>query len=268
MRKPFERRGAGSLATSIALHIGVAAALVQLVFHYPLGRLAGITRLDQERIQYVRVPGQTENSGGSGATRSKNLLAPIHAPPPTANRVAMVVSGEQRLGQASDGSGSGMGVSGSATATGVVPRPPDQRIALETDRRPPVPPNADAVNRELRAEIGIYNDSSAAVAKTRDWTITDKKGRRWGWDSLGVYFGKTGVKIQRIPSFPVEARSAAIIRRDIVDNAWRAVSDAEFRAAVKRIRERSDRERQQQRWPSLPESNLEPVLLHPVAARR
>ena len=40
-------------------------------------------------------------------------------------------------------------------------------------------------------------------------------------------------------------RSAAYIRRDVLENAQRAVSEDEFKAAIKRIRERKERERRQ-----------------------
>ena len=47
------------------------------------------------------------------------------------------------------------------------------------------------------------------------------------------------------PVSPIEARTAMWIRRDIWDGAQRSISEDEFRDAVKRIRERKDRERRQ-----------------------
>ena len=80
MKNPFERKTAGSLAASIAIHILVVAALVQIAFRYPLGQLIGLADKDEtpERIQFVKVPPQpTENSGGGHkATPVQNAAPP------------------------------------------------------------------------------------------------------------------------------------------------------------------------------------------------
>jgi hypothetical protein len=44
---------------------------------------------------------------------------------------------------------------------------------------------------------------------------------------------------------PIEQRSLAYIRRDVLENAQRSINEDEFRAAVKRIRERKERERRE-----------------------
>ena len=69
MKNPFERRTAGSLAASIAIHILVIAALVQIAFRYPLGQLMGLAEKDEtpERIQFVKVPPASSTIGASAA---------------------------------------------------------------------------------------------------------------------------------------------------------------------------------------------------------
>src|SRR5205814_10065320 len=79
MRLPFARRSTGSFIASIAIHVAVVAALVQIVFRYPLGQLMGIPRQEpiSERVQFVRVaPQPTENSGGCARVTPPRERAP------------------------------------------------------------------------------------------------------------------------------------------------------------------------------------------------
>ena len=263
MKNPFERRTAGSLAASIAIHILVIAALVQIAFRYPLGQLMGLAEKDEtpERIQFVKLPSKpTENSGGGHKATPVKNTAPAALPTPTAvpTVIPLAHPSDSSQAHAAGGTGTGFGVSGSELATGLVPRMPDRRIALETGPMVRVPrTTAEDVDSLVALAVGIVRDSMAIAAGQRkpgDWTIKGKDGKTWGWDQSGIRLGKYTIPqalLALLPlnvnanMSPIEARSAAYIRRDVVENGKRAISEDEFRAAVKRIRERKERERRQ-----------------------
>jgi hypothetical protein len=258
----LRRRGAGSLAASIAIHIVAVAALVQIVFRYPLGQLMGLAdpEVNRERVQYVKLPPQpTEHSGGGHAATpvKKAAPAPLETPSIASTAVPVAHPSDSSRAHAAGGTGTGIGVSGSGVATGIEPRQPDRRIALEPGPMVRVPRTiADDVDSIMNIAIGIYNDSMGVYARQRkpgDWTIKGKDGEKWGVDQKYIYVGK-----YRIPSAllallplnvsaqsPIERRSAEYIRRDVLDNAQRSISEDEFRAAVKRIRERKEREKRE-----------------------
>ena len=263
-RNPFQRRSAGSLAASIAIHVVAIVALLNIVFRYPLGQLMGMRQpeMNQERIQYVKVPPPpTENSGGGHTAEpiKRAAPAPLQAPVTVPETVPVAHPSDSSQAHAAGGTGSGMGVSGSAVATGIEPRQPDKRIALEAGPITRTPrTNAETVDSIVTLAIGIVQDSIAIAngqRKPGDWTIKGKNGETWGWDKNGnIRLGKftiPGALLAMLPlnkaggGSPIEARSAAYIRRDVLESGQRAISEDEFRAAVKRIRERKEREKRQ-----------------------
>jgi hypothetical protein len=262
LKKPFlwTRTGSrSSLAASVAIHTIVVVALLNVVFRYPLGQLIGIApqKIQPERLQYIALPsGPTQNSGGSGAPSKQSAPAALRAPTATAPAIPESPQPDTARAQAAGGTGTGIGVDGSGVATGLVPRVPDPRIALQPGELIRTPRTmAQAVDSIMDVTIGVYNDSVASEATKRrpgDWTVKGKDGQVWGVDQNNIYLGK-----YKLPSAilallplnrgsgvsPIEARSTAYIRRDIMENAQRSISEDEFRAAVKRIRERKEREK-------------------------
>jgi hypothetical protein len=86
----------------------------------------------------------------------------------------------------------------------------------------------------------------------RDWTMTHD-GQKYGLDSQYIYLGKFKIPSAILAALPlnrggvegsriIEARNAAWIQNDIYSHS-QGMSEDDFRAAVKRIRERMDRER-------------------------
>ena len=190
-RNPFRRHSAGSLAASIAIHIVAIVALVNIVFRYPLGQLMGLRppETNQERVQYVKVtPPPTENSGGGHTAEPirRAAPAPLQAPVTVPEAVPVAHPSDSSQAQAAGGTGSGMGVSGSAVATGIEPRLPDKRIALEAGPITRTPrTNAETVDSIVTLAIGIVRDSLAIVSGQRkpgDWTIKRPNGDIWGAD--------------------------------------------------------------------------------------
>lgn len=264
MRKPFDRRTPRWWAISIAIHVVLVAVLAQIVFKYPLGQLVGIPRHNtaQERLQYITLPQPTESSAGGGATAPSPEAAPaeLRAPIAVPAQVPVPVAADSARAQAAGGTGAGDG-GGGGMATGIAPRLPDPRIALSPDAISRVPRTvAEDVDSIVNLVIGIVRDSLAIAAGERkpgDWTMKGKDGEVWGWDPNGnIRLGKftiPGALLALLPlnklgspRDPIEARSLAYIRRDIMEHAQQAINEDEFRAAVKRIRERKERERLQQ----------------------
>lgn len=259
--KFFERRTARWWAFSVAAHIVLVAAFAQIAFRYPLGQLLGIAPppVKPERLQYIALPTPpTENSGGGRLAAEKSAPAALRAPITTPAKVPVQTPIDSSRAQAAGGRGTGLGADWSGLANGIMPRQPDPRIALAPNTliRSPRTVSED-VDSIMNLAIGIYVDSVKAASTQRkpgDWTVKGKDGKVWGVDANNIYLGK-----YKLPSAilallplnkagggsPIEARSAAFIRRDIMENAQRSVTEDEFRTAVKRIRERKEREKRQ-----------------------
>lgn len=216
----------------------------------------------KERIQFVKIPPRpTESSGGgrhASAKPAESAPAPLQTPNVVPIEVPVAPPVDSSRAQAAGGTGTGLGVSGSAVATGVEPREPDRRITLEPGPITRAPRSkAQDVDSIVTLAIGIVRDSLEIVAGQRkpgDWTVKRKDGSTWGWDQSGIRLGKFTIPqalLALLPlnvsanMSPIEARSAAYIRRDVLENGQRAISEDDFKAAVKRIRERKERERRQ-----------------------
>lgn len=259
----FERRSRRWVVVSVAAHVLIVATLAQVMFRYPLGQLLGIAQAEvrQEKLHYIELPkAPTEHSGGSRATTPRPSAAPAALPTPSSIPMNLppLVPLDSARALAAGGVGSGFGVSGSSLATGLVPREPDSRIDLSTGPAVRTPRTvAEDVDSIVHLAIGIYRDSLAIAAAQRkpgDWTFKGKDGQVWGWDQGGIRLGKFVIPNALLallplnmqsPVDPIEARRLTYIRRDVMENGQRAISEDEFRDAVKRIRERKEREKRQ-----------------------
>lgn len=262
MNRFRQRRSPISLAISIAIHVLVVAALVQIAFRYPLGQLMGLTKPDAnwERLRYVALPLRpTESSFGRSAPQPEGAPATLRAPAVIAPRLPVPAARDTVRARAAGGDATGFGVTNSPLATGIVPRRPDPRIALTAGAVFRAPRTvAEDVDSIVDLAIGIYIDSMAIAEGRRkpgDWTFEGKDGEKWGWDQVGIRLGKFTIPNALLallplnmssPESPIELRAAAAIRRDVLENAQRSISEDEFRAAVKRIRERKEREKREQ----------------------
>jgi len=257
MKKPEGRRGT-SLAISIVVHVVIGLALGTIVWRYPLGQVDGRPpKVRAERLHYITLPTEPTESSGSGRATQGGSPAPLRPPVQAPAGVPTTAPVDSGRSEAAGGTGDGRG-SGGGAATGVVPRQPDSRIALSTEPLTRIPLNmAETVDSIVSVAIGIYNDSMAMAAKQRqpgDWSVKGKDGNVWGWDNKGIRLGKFTIPNALLALLPlnagggvspIEQRSLAYIRRDIMENAQRSISEDEFRAAVRRIRERKERERRE-----------------------
>jgi hypothetical protein len=260
MMGPFRKqRSLGSLAISIALHVVLITALFSVVFRYPLGQLIGIPepQVNTERLTFVRVaPQPTAHSGRTTLLEQGSRPAAL-APPTAVPEKMPPVTSDSGTAQAAGGSGAGKGVAGAGDATGIVPMPPDPRIDLGAERIQRVPQTVVvAVDSIIELTVGIVNDSMGVYAarnKPPEWIKKTATGE-WGITPQYIALGKLKIPTALLALLPlntnsrvspIEARRDAYIRRDILENAQRSISEDEFRAAVKRIRERKERERKE-----------------------
>lgn len=275
-----------SLLISLGVHVAVAVALVNIVFHYDLGSVGVVERPDRptpELLRYVRVV-PAPSAGGPvaatppapGPTATRRLRPParvpvgVPQPPPTVAAAAPGV--EDRAG----GAGRGNDVT---AATGVQPSYIDPRLWPQPGPFTPVPKSAaERTDSAVKAAFAMFMDSVriAEANKGRapgDWTFKDKNGGKWGWDQKGIRLGRVTIpqavlsllplNVQANPTFndPVTVREAAFRRGDLLYHANRAASEDEFRRAVKRIRERKDRERAAERVEKANGDGSQPVAI-------
>ncbi len=259
MKRAAWRRSGGSLGVSIAVHALLFAALVQVVFRVPIAELVTVRRseLPAARGRFVAVPAQPGGRPGVAGAMRAQAPASLRAPRVIPDRLP-VPAPSAPVERMAGGDGRGLGGAGSGLATGIVPRLPDPRIRLTPGAPIRVQRTvAEDVDSIINVAIGIVRDSMEMEAGKRrpgDWTF-ERNGEKWGWDEAGIRLGKFTIPNALLallplntssPMSPIEQRRAAWIRNDILENARRSISEDEFRAAVKRIRERKERERAEQ----------------------
>ena len=275
-----QRREPAPLLISIAIHVAVAFAILNAAFHYDFSSLKTqrVASPAPEKITYVvaapsPAAGGVSDSAGPApraTQQQRGLESPIRVPvgiappaPRSAGSPNGVVGGRGR--------GGAFGVT-----TGIVPGDPDPRLMNDPHEFFPAPKtHAERVDSAVRASIYAYNDS---VAKARalagkapgDWTYEGKNGQKWGIDGNKIYLGKFAIPSAvlaalplRIQGNPGETNSDRLVttrRGDLLLHADAAFHDDEFKTAVKRIRERKDKERADRR-PS--GDDLKPLATNP-----
>ena len=260
-----QRREPGPLLLSIAFHVIVAFAILNAAFHYDFSgdRSPRAPAAIPEKITYTSMvaPGGAQgglDSAGAPpkATQpSRALVAPLRVPtgiaPPPAPSAG-----------SPGGVTGGRGQATVSATTGVVPGDPDPRLSIDIHEFIPAPKtHAERVDSAVRASIYAYNDSvakahGAAGRAPGDWTF-EKNGQKWGIDGSKIYLGKFAIpsavlaalpiRIQGNPGETIADRLVTTRRADLLLHAEAGMRDDEFKTAVKRIRERKDKERQDKR---------------------
>lgn len=258
----FRHRPSGSLLFSIATHVVLAIVILNAAFHYDFSGLYQRQPAPAaEHVTYVAV------APGGSATGSTIGGAPAQATAPSPGLVApprvptAVVPAPRNVGGTPGGQVNGRGVGGGVgPATGVVPADPDPRLSADAHQFFPVPKtHAQRVDSAVKATIYAFNDSVAMARANAgrdpgDWTF-NKGGGKWGMDGKNIYLGKFAIpsavlaalplRIQGNPSAAIADRLQGTRREDLMVHAASQYHDDEFKSAVKRIRERKDRERRE-----------------------
>ena len=257
------RRPSGSLVLSLLVHGAVAALLANAAFHYDFSALGGPRPAVPvvEKITYVAVApaggalgGTASGAPAKASTPQRGLVAPVRV-------LTSVVPAPEPVGGTPGGVEGGRGVGGGAgPATGVVPADPDPRLSADAHQFVPVPKtHGQRVDSAVHAMIFAYNDSVAKAAalagrKPGDWTF-ERDGKKWGIDGNKIYLGKFSIPsavlaalpihIQGNPGETIADRLVTTRRGDLMEHAESQYQNLEFKDAVKRIRERKDRERRE-----------------------
>lgn len=271
MNRPFtrEKQSRGGFLASIAIHLAIILLFAQMVFSYPIEIfLAGYSaarHITPETLHYVRVapapPPSSVVAPRPRATRPAprgGQPAPLLAPSSIPTEVPPPITGVTPPAQAAGGTGNGLGVTGGAgIATGVVPELPDRRIRVAPGYFSiPVKTPAQKIDSIVADLWGDMLDSLEAQSHQRkpgDWTYT-KDGKKYGWDQQGIQLGKFMIpnalfallplKLQANPT--LSSRYDEGMRQDVIFHARMAITEDEFKAAVKRIRARNEKLHEEQ----------------------
>jgi hypothetical protein len=258
----------GSIVVSIVFHVFAIAAIASITFHYPLAAFFGLTkeRVVAERIQYVAVQPRMAKIPGNGASEAPPKRAPEKAAPPAQllppsaipSVLPPIPPPSVSVGAIS-GTATGSGGAPVGAATGVELTVPDARIELRP-RTLRMPLTTAARNDSaVKAIFLAYREASIEAEahrgrSPRDWTF-ERGGQKYGLDSQWVYLGKFKLPSAILAALPFntggvdgqrirDARTAAFIQNDIYTHS-QGLSEDDFRAAVRRIRERKDKERKE-----------------------
>jgi hypothetical protein len=261
-------RSKSSVAVSVAVHVLLFAALATITFHYPIAEFfSKPVPPEAVPVRYVALkpkPAAQPPSRSAAPVRAANPLPPLNQipaglpSPATATTTAPVTTG------------SAIGTGGSTAPTSAVdqgigfglrPGVPDGRLATNPLQVPRAPETEGQKNERILSSIyNEYLDSARAQMAHKgrdpgDWSWGGKDGDRWGWDKDGIHImgvsipnavlaalqlnmGPSGRNMNAI----TDARTESFIRSDIAAHSGLMTED-EFRSAVKRIRDRVDKER-------------------------
>jgi hypothetical protein len=279
----YEKRRASraSIGISIVVHLIVIAMIMSITFRYPLSAIFGLARDKQpaEHVQYVRVqPKPVDQVGNGSNTKEKpkkalkpaQLLAPSVIPtaippiPPPSVSVGAIA-----------GTATGSGGAPAGVATGVEPTLPDSRIDLRPSGLRLPMSLAEKNDSAVKAIYMAYREAEIESEvnrgrSPRDWTM-ERNGQKFGLDSQYIYLGKFKVPSAILAALPfnyggvdgsriIQARNADWIRQDIQSHST-GMSEDDFRAAVKRIRERNDRLKKEAQEKDKDKASKPPVIV-------
>ncbi len=267
---PGEPRGRSAFAVSVILHVVIGAALLRvLTTPNALNSLfsAWGQHAQAERIGFLALPRSAKPSqppiaGGDNRPdkgKSADEPAPVLVAPVTTPTGVPTTSPAAPAGKNESGSGEMIG--GGGPTRGIRPSYNDPRLWLPTGpvvTAPMLPRSrADSLHDLLADKIRMYTDSVTAANPAQrapgDWTWTDKNGRKYGIDQQYIRLGKFSIPTAILGMLPLNAQANPILlerqramtemTRQIQEQAARASRDDAFKAAVKALRERKDKER-------------------------
>jgi hypothetical protein len=263
------RRPSGFWVVSVALHVVLGAGLLYVI-SVP-GSLDGWFKTEKappvvvERIGFLAAPNQGPpspgRSGGDGRPAREAAAQPRVVAP---TEVPSGIPTPTPAGPPAPVGGSGPIIGRGGPLQGVTPSYSDPRIWARPQPFVTGPrTTAEAIREGLRDRLGPVRDSIAAVAEAeaaankaaKDWTF-ERNGKKYGIDTAKIYLGDITLPSALLALLPinnVQGNPMAIERQraqlrtheDIQFQGQRALNQDEFRAAVKRIRERRERERRQ-----------------------
>jgi hypothetical protein len=255
----------GSVAISVVVNAVLIALLGSITFTYPPSAFFGADKdkTPTERLTYVKVQPQPAAAVGNGSSvkekpKKAEKPAALLAPSITPTALPPVPPPTVSVGAIS-GTGTGSGGAPAGVATGIEPAMPDPRIELKPNSLRLPLSTAQKNDSAVKAIYMAYREAEIAAEENRgrsprDWTV-ERNGQKYGLDSQYIYLGKFKVPSAILAALPfnyggvdgtriIQARNANWIREDIISHS-QGMSEDDFRAAIKRIRERKDREKKE-----------------------
>lgn len=250
------------LVVSIVVHAIVVVALVKFlispsIFTFVFGR-QNSPEVPAERIGFLRLPKSTGpavegRSGGDNRPVSKTPAPRLVAPSAVPTAVPPVTT-ELKPAEAEGGSGPLVGSGG--PARGIRPTYSDPRVWAAPGDIVAAPKSAkQKLDSAIASIIAPYNDSIAAAAGGRqpgDWTV-ERGGGKWGIDPKFIRLGKVSIPTAILALLPINTTGNPTsnernklqnqMHADIFWNAQRGMNEADFKKAVRSIRERKEREK-------------------------
>ncbi|MBM3908372.1 MAG: hypothetical protein FJ363_09920 [Gemmatimonadetes bacterium] len=268
---PRQPRSTPAVAVSIILHVVVGVVLVR-VLTVPSVLIELFSERGQpvvvERIGFIALPrapqGGAPRAARAGGDDRPDRGRPAETPTlvaPTAVPSAVPAAPAAPVAAPEGGTGERIGEGG--PTRGIRPSYTDPRLWIPSGPVVAAPmrvpqTRADSLHDLLAEKIRVLNDSLAALPPARapgDWTWTDSKGRKYGVDQQFIRLGKFSIPTAVLALLPLNVQANPIqlerqrtmneMTRQIQEQAARAARDDDFRAAVKALRERKDRERRE-----------------------
>ena len=279
VRRPYPKRAetqgrrrlSGPAIISIVLHVVVGIALLRiLLVPYPFTSLFATKEkpVEPERISFLALPQASTTSspgksGGNGRTEptKRETPRPIVAPTEVPSTLPPVTPAAPPPAPAEDEANGPLIGRGGATR-GIRPSYSDPRIWVPPAPVVSAPKSAhERMDSVVTADIEHARDSAAAVAyspnkfERGDWTV-EKNGKKYGIDNQYIRLGKVSIpnvllgllplNMQGNPIAAQRDRATESLRQEILYQSQRAMNEEQFRKAVKELRERKEREHQQQ----------------------
>lgn len=278
-----KRRLSGPVLVSIVVHVIAGAALLRvLLIPYPFTSLFGKKEqtVEPERISFLALPQEsaTQSPGKSGGNgRPENAretpAPPLVAPTAVPTTLPPAQPNEPPAPTPVD-EGTGPLIGRGGPTKGIRPSYSDPRIWVPAAPVVSAPKSADArMDSVVASGIERARDSMAANGYTPnkfergDWTV-ERNGKKYGMDQQYIRLGKISIPTALLGLLPLNAqgnpiaaqrdREMASMRAEIQFQSARALNEEEFRRAVKSLRERKERERQQQEKDRAPKTIARP----------
>ncbi|MGV3709098.1 MAG: hypothetical protein ACO1Q7_09675 [Gemmatimonas sp.] len=294
-----------TMLAAVVVHVLVIAVLVRMVtlghgLHDWFG-LAPTNDILQERVTYVEPKSEPKPPEPKPepkpvaevpkVTSTEPVTAPVTSAPPSGVAVdPALVAGARGGGGDSTGAGGGkprnLGIN--PALIGLAPALSDPRVwepgALGINLPRTQGQMLDSVLGWAIASAADSLDSIARLydpnRKPAEWVKRMKNGEKWGWDKTGLRLGKFTVpnallallpaSAQRgMQSNPIEAardRRILLAREDIDRFQAYSMGEADFRKALKEIRQRKDREYEQRARARAAENNNPPPKTPPKSS--
>jgi hypothetical protein len=274
-RARVERRSTPATVVSVLLHIVLGVVLWRaLQVPVTLERLFGSAPTAEpaaERLQYVVVgANQQQPTPKPPATARPRPSAAPQAPPVVSPPLVAPREIPSELprptgaatGASSTGTREGSLTGGSPPTKGVAPTLADPRVWTKDSVFLYAPKtDVERLDSALATTLKRKQDSIAANSYTPnkfergDWTV-ERNGKKYGIDQQYIHLGNFSIPTALLallpfnkaagPMDPERARTLAFQHNDLLYHAQTAVTEQEFRDAVRAIRERKEREHKQQ----------------------